>query len=124
MGCMQGDCPPSSACVDGECRLACDGDPFTPCPEGEICDDCATSSCPGCLDCVAACVDAGPGQCDDHDDCGEGQLCVYGLGICSVECDADDPGDSTCQALGQDCSPCQTSSCPGCEDCRDVCVPI
>lgn len=121
---MIGDCPPNSVCVDGECRLSCDDDAFTPCPQGEICDDCATASCPGCLDCVAACVDAEPGRCDDHDDCEAGELCVYGVGTCSAECNASDPADTTCQQMGMACSPCVTGSCPGCEDCRDVCVPI
>lgn len=123
-GCMPGDCPPSAVCVDGICRQSCDGDPFTPCPQGEICDPCATSSCAGCADCVGACVPAPAGRCDDHDDCSNDELCVYSQGICVLECNAFDPNDTTCQAVGQACSPCQTGSCPGCKDCRDVCVPI
>jgi hypothetical protein len=117
-GCQMGDCPPNSVCVDGTCRATCDL--FNPCPVGEVCDECATSSCPGCLDCVAACLPGEPGTCDDHDDCNAGELCVYSQQICAPTCDA----NGACADPNTVCVDCATSSCPGCEDCAAVCLEI
>ena len=38
----------------GECAQRC-GPGSPPCPPGFFCDDCATSSCPFCADCLGAC---------------------------------------------------------------------
>jgi hypothetical protein len=52
------DCAASDVCVYalGGCYPSC-GEPAG-CGDGFVCDDCATSSCPGCRDCRAACVPA------------------------------------------------------------------
>lgn len=53
-GCWQ--CVNPLTCLPwGEPGCATDRD----CDRGEVCDDCATSSCPFCEDCVAACVTRG-----------------------------------------------------------------
>ncbi len=39
----------------GVCAQRC-GPASPPCPPAYFCNDCATSSCPGCDDCVGACV--------------------------------------------------------------------
>jgi hypothetical protein len=70
-GCLPFDPPPPVACDDhadcgssagqdvcifsvGLCAQRC-GPGSPPCPPNSICDDCATSSCPGCRDCIGAC---------------------------------------------------------------------
>jgi hypothetical protein len=66
-----GDPPPPVPCADsadcgnpgedvcvfslGTCAQRC-GPASPPCPPGTICDECATGSCPGCRDCVGACM--------------------------------------------------------------------
>ena len=52
---------PATCAPWGEATCRTDAD----CALGEICDDCGTSSCPGCLDCVAACVSTRDDSCDD-----------------------------------------------------------
>ncbi|MBW2702011.1 MAG: hypothetical protein JRF33_14435 [Deltaproteobacteria bacterium] len=52
------------------------------CPPAEYCDDCASSSCPGCEDCVAGCLPHGcptepePACFMERPDCGPGQVAV------------------------------------------------
>lgn len=88
-----------------------------PCPEGRVCRPCATSSCPGCKDCVAACAPVEDGGCDDHDDCPAGSVCLYSQQKCAQEC-----GASVCSSPGAACDECATGSCPGCDDCVAACV--
>ena len=52
------DCPKGQVCLYGlgECAPACsDVPPQCQVPD-QVCNDCATSSCPGCEDCVGACT--------------------------------------------------------------------
>jgi hypothetical protein len=52
------DCLPTEVCIYGAglCKEACDGnDPGCSSPD-LVCNFCATSSCPGCDDCVGACT--------------------------------------------------------------------
>ncbi|MBI4951998.1 MAG: hypothetical protein HY908_08190 [Myxococcales bacterium] len=111
------ECDPG-VCVfaTGECADACD--PFTPCGVGWVCNNCLTSSCPGCFDCLSGCAPAMPGQCDDHDDCGGGNVCIYGAQTCAPPCAA----GGWCADPNLVCNPCATSSCPGCEDCVGACT--
>lgn len=112
------DCADSETCVfsTGTCSATCGED--VGCIDGFTCDDCATSSCPGCEDCQPACVPkTDPGGCTEHEDCGDGLVCVFSGGYCSGPCDE----DSDCGAKGY-CDRCLTSSCPGCDDCRGACV--
>jgi hypothetical protein len=114
------ECPPNAVCIlgTGQCALSCNAADFCEtCPAGEICDSCATSSCPGCYDCVAACVPVTGDQCDDHDDCPADYLCQYTTGQCEPSCDA-----SACADPNLVCADCFTSSCPCCDDCLSLCV--
>ncbi len=91
-----------------------------PCPPGQLCDPCATASCPECYDCVAACVPAGAGMCDSHDDCEQlGGICVFDWMQCTAGC----INDYDCIGGNQVCDPCATSSCPSCKDCMAACMP-
>ncbi len=114
------DCPDGWVCIfaTGTCALAC-GDPCAPCPTGESCDSCATGSCPGCKDCVPACVTATDGECDDQTDCGAEDVCVYSMNLCFPTCNS---GDCTDPNLV--CVECATSSCPCCLDCGSACMPL
>jgi len=103
----------------GECVPACGFD--LPCPDGFACNDCGTSSCPSCLDCLGACFPAAPVQCDEHLDCGMSigdDVCVFFSGTCAQRCGA---GSPPCPP-GLGCDDCATSSCPACDDCIGACV--
>lgn len=113
------DCT-GDVCLFGSGTCAAPCTTFEPCPTGLFCDGCATSSCPMCDDCVAACVSADPGQCDDHDDCPPEQLCVYATQTCAPQCTA----DGLCADPSLVCDFCATSSCPGCENCLGACVAL
>lgn len=110
------DCP-GGLCVfsTGECAAACGG-PGGCSAAGEVCDGCATASCPDCDDCLGACV-PGNGQCDTADDCPAEMACVWENNTCMPRCNE----DLTCDIPGATCSDCGTSSCPACEDCVAVC---
>jgi hypothetical protein len=115
------ECPPNAVCVfdTGTCAPVCE--PFgleAQCGEGLVCNDCATSSCPSCEDCKAACVKAAEGQCDDHDDCPSDSVCLYSSGTCAIACN---PATAICPKETK-CDSCATSSCPGCDDCLGACV--
>jgi hypothetical protein len=56
--------------------------------------------------------------CGDHADCPD-ELCVFASGTCSPACKP----DAACPP-GFACNPCGTGSCPGCDDCLAVCLPI
>ena len=113
------DCPDGWVCIfdKGECAPGCD-DLCEPCRAGEVCDECATGSCPMCEDCVAACVPAGDGQCDDHTDCATDEVCIYGMSECFPSCTS-----SACADPNVVCDECATGSCPCCYDCVAACMP-
>ena len=107
-----GDCP-GRRCVfsSGRCADPCP-QPSGPsgtgiCGAGVVCDACATSSCPGCRDCEAACVPA-EGACDDHADCAAEELCNFYA-----------PYDP----LGQTCLPACDFDAPSCPDGCSYCAP-
>lgn len=111
-------CPPSSVCVSGACAPVCTGEVFEPCGAGLVCDTCATSSCPTCDDCIAACVPVKAGQCDEHDDCAGGDVCLYWSSVCAPACDPETP---SC-AAPKVCDPCATPACTYCSACIGACV--
>ncbi len=96
------------------CEDFCEG-----CGSGSICNDCATSSCPQCLDCVAACVPIQPGQCDDDDACAGGEVCLFFADTCAPSCESSD-----CADPNMVCQDCASSSCCGCKDCVSACLPF
>jgi hypothetical protein len=81
---------------EGPSPTACESD--AECEASELCDPCATSSCPECDDCIAGCVphacDPGlPAACDMvRPDCGDGRTAVVrdGCYVC-VELDTCEP---------------------------------
>lgn len=93
----------------------------SPCVSGEVCDECATSSCPACEDCIAGCIPVHDGACDDHGDCDEaaGQVCIFPgqANTCGKSC----VDDTDCDA-GDYCNPCGTYSCISCDDCQKACT--
>lgn len=123
------DCP-AGWCVfaSGQCGAPCEpvgnDSPAMFCGAGVVCDGCATSSCPGCKDCIAACVPAGD-ACDDHSDCGPDGLCTFYQPYdpfgqrCEPACDG--PG-AACPDECAFCAPCGTASCAGCGDCVASCT--
>jgi hypothetical protein len=116
------DCAGGEVCVldDGECRPGCIPGDCAACGPGLVCEPCATSSCPGCKDCISACIPVTAQRCDDDDPCPDGQACLYAQGTCHEQC-SEEQGDF-CENGA--CSSCQTGSCCGCRDCVDLCVPI
>ncbi|MCC6525893.1 MAG: hypothetical protein IT373_24815, partial [Polyangiaceae bacterium] len=89
------DCP-GGVCLyaTGVCAGPCQATPGgSACGPGQVCNDCATGSCPTCLDCVAACVPATNGACDNHDDCAGTEVCVYWQQSCAPTCT---PGSTDC----------------------------
>jgi hypothetical protein len=120
-GCSEhGDCP-GGLCIytTGLCAPACTPEQCDPCGPTTVCDRCATSSCPGCLDCGAACVPIGAGQCDADNDCETGDVCLWEHNECARECSA-----SACDEPNDYCAPCVTGSCCGCDDCVATCIPF
>lgn len=100
----------------GTCAPACDGGFCSDCGPGSLCDGCATSSCPACADCMAACVPIQPDRCDVTDPCPVGEQCDWGSSYCQPPC----APDGSCP-VGHSCVFCATGSCCGCEDCVDLC---
>jgi len=118
-GCDAHDDCPGGLCVfsTGECTEACDS--FCgACDAGSVCDSCATSGCPQCLDCVSACVPIQQDQCDDSDPCPSGQTCLWEQSVCVPLCELNGCADPNLV-----CQSCVTGSCCGCEDCVAACVP-
>jgi len=99
-------------CVPGCAPGACDS-----CQAGVFCEPCATSSCPECNDCVAACVPATAGRCDEDDPCPGQQICAWAWGTCLEPCG---PGGD-CGGWSY-CDGCVTGSCCGCDDCVAACM--
>jgi hypothetical protein len=115
------DCP-GALCIfaTGECASACSSGSCDACTPGEVCEDCATSSCPDCFDCVSACRPTGVGRCDEDDPCLEDDhVCIYPSGFCAPSCDS-----SECADPNMVCEGCATGSCCGCDDCVSACFPL
>ena len=116
------DCNGSDLCIfsTGECAPACMSDICSSCGDGLICNQCATSSCPGCEDCEGACLAIEPFQCDADNACPPGQQCDFALQMCFDSCDE----MGACSDPNMVCQSCVTGSCCGCLDCVDLCLPI
>jgi hypothetical protein len=114
------DCGEGNVCIfsTGRCARSCQNDGCASCDAGSVCDGCATSSCPACADCRAACVPIEPGQCDDDDPCGEGTLCLFDRNLCAPPCTP----NGGCSDPSLTCVDCITGSCCGCDDCVAACV--
>lgn len=113
------DCP-AGVCLfaTGQCAAACEG-LCDSCGTGAVCNGCATSSCPICADCLAACVPVDEGRCDDDDPCGASEVCLFDRLQCVPTCGSDDCADPNSY-----CDPCATGSCCGCKDCVAACLPL
>ena len=110
------DCGPGNVCLFGQgtCAPSCDAtDSCESCGEGTACNMCATGSCPGCRDCVAACLPLQAGACDENDACPPDQVCVWEQHLCAPLCDA----SGGCADPNQICADCVTGSCCGCDNC-------
>jgi hypothetical protein len=104
----------------GACLVGCVPGGEAACPTDFTCDPCATSSCPACEDCVAACVPAnGAAICTKHADCPTTDWCVFSASACAKRCGTGVPSEVCTEGV---CQQCYTSSCPGCDDCLSVCV--
>lgn len=112
-------CPQDQLCIfaTGECAPACTAEVCDACGPGAYCEPCATSFCPDCLDCRAACLPLAPGRCDDDDPCQNGQVCLFSQGVCADACA---PGGS-CPDFTY-CEGCATGSCCGCDNCVSACL--
>lgn len=117
--CSSHDHCPGGVCIfaTGLCAAACEEAACSSCGAGLVCDGCATSGCPKCNDCVAACVPIDPGWCDDDDPCPSGQVCLFSSHHCTPQCQT----DTDCGSTFLFCSPCATGCC-GCDDCVSACV--
>lgn len=101
----------------GTCAARCGDDYCDACDAGSFCQPCATSSCPGCADCVAACTPLQAGQCDGNDPCPPGDVCIWTFGYCAPACGP----NGECGDFSY-CDSCASSSCCGCENCTPACV--
>ncbi len=112
------DCDPN-VCIfaTGQCAPPCTDGSCDACGPGSVCNGCATSSCPGCLDCVAACVPNTEGRCDEDDTCPPDLVCHYQIGFCVQPCISDDQ----CGGFAF-CDLCATASCCSCKNCAGACV--
>lgn len=113
------DCGDNQLCLfqTGVCTQACGFESCDSCGPGFVCEDCATSACPDCLDCRAACLPQSGDLCDDDDPCQPGFVCLFEQGRCAPECE-----NGKCADPNLICSSCASSSCCGCENCADACV--
>ena len=127
----QGSCEPSttpqSICVtNDECEV------------GSYCDECATSSCPDCLDCIGLCTMSSceserEAVCEEEPpSCESGTVLIIqdGCWLCvdqtSCEAMSVEPPINRCEttadcSFGSICDPCGGSSCPSCDDCISAC---
>lgn len=117
--CTKHDDCPAGLCIfaTGTCAPACEGAFCESCTPGTVCDMCATSSCPACADCRAACVPRQPWQCDEDDPCPADQVCLFQDRICAPACST----DAECGGFAF-CASCVTGSCCGCDDCVSACL--
>lgn len=107
-------------CIQGTCSRRCEAGQCDACTPGTVCNACATSSCPDCDDCIAACVPTTEGFCDDDDPCpGADQVCLFPYGYCAPSCESGE-----CADPNMVCSECATGSCCGCENCVSACFPL
>lgn len=120
--CTSNDDCPGGVCLlgIGVCAKACDpgglcGDA---CDAGGECNGCASSSCPDCGDCVAACVPIQPNHCDENDPCTGGKVCLWESHTCAPPCTS----NGGCSDPSLVCASCVTGSCCGCEDCVSACL--
>lgn len=107
----------------GECIPSCQPGTCDSCGPGSYCEPCAIGSCPGCSDCIAACVPISPGRCDDDDPCvsaGGETACYFPGGVCLPVCNPELPNGG-CNGF-ELCDFCATGSCCGCDDCVGLCV--
>lgn len=103
----------------GTCAPACGGELCEDCGPGSRCDGCATSSCPACDDCTAACVPVQSDRCDETDPCPAGEHCDWSTSFCQPTC----APDGSCPP-GFSCGFCAAGSCCGCKDCVDLCYEV
>ena len=123
------DCGANARCSIEECSSQCVLIPAQDqCPDGQVWNECAQSSCPMCTDCIGACVPVNLSEqqkCEKNggtwNDCpavGDG-LAVCGDPVCI-------PGEltpaKTCELTGGTWNECAHGSCPTCEDCVAACV--
>jgi hypothetical protein len=115
------DCAEDELCVfaTGTCHPSCAPETCDSCGSGLVCDTCATSGCPDCLDCRGACLPVGPDQCDADDACGVEEACDFLTNRCEPTCES-----SACADPNLVCQPCGTSSCCACKDCVAICLPL
>jgi hypothetical protein len=112
------ECAPG-VCIfsTGICAPACTGLACESCGPNAFCEPCATSSCPKCNDCRAACVELGPGRCDDDDPCPAPDVCMFPEGVCYPPCGANGECDDF-----SFCDGCATGSCCTCKNCVGACI--
>ena len=108
------------------------------CEVGDYCDECATSSCEGCLDCiglctVSSCESEAEVQCEvQAPSCEPSTVLIIrdGCWLCvdqnSCEAMSMEEPINECQSnadcsFGSICDPCARSSCPACDDCISAC---
>jgi hypothetical protein len=120
-GCAAHEQCPDGLCIfaTGQCAQPCEPGGFCQCGPGTVCDGCATSSCPGCRDCAAACVPVTDGQCSDGSECKDGSACFFERSTCLPLC-----REGKCDDPSMICKECATGSCCGCNDCVDLCIPL
>ncbi len=115
------DCADGELCIfaTGECRASCGFESCDSCGPGFVCNDCASSACPDCLDCRAACLPVEADQCDEDDACGAQEACDFQTKRCEPTCD-----NGACADPNMVCEDCATGSCCGCRDCVALCLPL
>lgn len=111
------------------------------CDVGSYCDECATSSCPSCADCiglctVSSCESEAQAVCEEEPpSCDSGTVliiqdgCWLCVDITSCEAMSVEPPLNRCESaadcsFGSICDPCAGSSCPSCDDCISACRPV
>ena len=111
------------------------------CEVGSYCDECATSSCQGCADCVglctvSSCESEAQAVCEEEPpSCEPGTVLIIrdGCWLCvgrdSCEAMSMAPPLNRCDrsadcSFGSICDPCAGSSCPNCDDCISACRPV
>lgn len=134
-GCWQ--CIDQMACEASQTQLTtCTSN--ADCEVGSYCEECATSSCPSCRDCIGLCTVS---SCESEEvavceieppSCESGTVLIIqdGCWLCvdqsSCEAMSVEPPLTTCGTnndcpFGSICDPCAGSSCPECDDCVSAC---
>jgi hypothetical protein len=124
---MTGLCSSHDQCAPGVCHFptgvcvtACAANACDSCGPGAYCEPCAMGSSPGANDCVAACLPAAEGRCDDDDPCPPESACYFPGGVCMQPCNPNLPNGG-CGDF-EFCDFCATGSCCGCDDCTALCM--